>query len=97
MLVRVGRYEKSVFALQEAPSEFIADPIGLFRRDLARLEGLAYLIGDHIALLCSSGELPILALGKQKFHIRRLRVTGEGGHKFSGLRLVRIDRIFCPV
>ena len=43
MLVRVGRYEKSVFALQEAPSEFIADPIGLFRRDLARLDGLAYL------------------------------------------------------
>ena len=73
--VGMGSHKKSVPALEEAHGERIAHAVCFLRRDLAGLEGLAHLIGDHVALLLPAGEGFVLPLREQK-----LRVGGFGSH-----------------
>ena len=49
-LVRVGGNEKGVLALCPAHRRFIADAVGLLRRDLPGFERLADLIAQHIGI-----------------------------------------------
>ncbi len=63
LFVGVGTDDKGMVALGEALGKFIAELIGFLRCDLARLEGLANLICNHIAGLFPDGELPVLAIG----------------------------------
>ena len=60
--VGVGGNDKSVFPLGEAHPQLIADTVGLLRRDLARFEGLPYLIGDDIMLLAAARHVFVLPL-----------------------------------
>lgn len=46
--VNVGTDDESMFALCEAPGQFHAQPVGFFRRNLARNEGLPQVVSDHI-------------------------------------------------
>lgn len=81
----------------ESHGQFIAQPVGFLRRDLSRLKGLTYLIGNDITLVFLSGHLLILPLGKQKFHRRRLRLTGIGSDQLALLCLDGILRIVQPL
>ena len=55
--VGIGSHKKGVPALEEAHGERIAHAVCFLRRDLTGLKGLAHLIGDHVALLLSAGEV----------------------------------------
>ena len=60
--VGVGSNDKGVLAFGEAHPQLITDTVGLLRRDLARFEGLAYLVGDDIMLLAAARHVFILPL-----------------------------------
>ena len=53
--VRMRGHDEGMFTFQKAFRKFIADAIGRLRRDLSGPEGLANLIGNHIAALLSAG------------------------------------------
>jgi hypothetical protein len=59
--VAVSGNDKRMIAFQKTVGKFVADGIGFLRRNLARLEGLAHLIGDDLVLLRSPGVGLILA------------------------------------
>ena len=59
--VAVSGNDKRMIAFQKTAGKFIADGVGFLRRNLARLEGLAHLIGDNFMLLRSPGVGLILA------------------------------------
>lgn len=68
--VNMGYDEESVIPLRPAHGEFVADPIGRFRVDLAGLEALAQMIRQHVAFaIISSGDGRVLILGKQKLRV----------------------------
>ena len=60
--VGVGGNDKGVSAFCETHPQLIADTVGLLRRDLARFEGLPYLIGDDIMLLAAARHVFVLPL-----------------------------------
>ena len=74
---------KACFSLGKAHGRFIADFIGLLRCDLTGLKGLSDLIGDHIMSLRSASDILVLSLGKQKFLVTGLCITGIGADIFS--------------
>lgn len=88
--------EECVAALGEPHGEFVADPVSLLRRDLARLEGLTDLIGDDIAVSLAVPSC-IDSLGQFEFSRRRTRIALVGGDELPVLCLVRILRIVDPV
>lgn len=61
LYVAVSGNDKRMISLQKAAGKFIADGVGFLRRNLARLEGLAHLIGDNFMFLRSSGISSVLA------------------------------------
>ena len=77
--------------------KLIANFVGFLRRDLSGLEGLAHLVGDHVALLLPPGDALILAPGKSKLRRCRVRITGVGGDKFAIICLVRVFTVAGPV
>ena len=97
LFVGVGADEKSVPALQEAFGKFVADAVGLLRRNLSGLKGLPYLIGDDVAFLHPSGQLPVLPLGQGKFGNGGLRLAGERGDQCATLGLIRVHAVLRPV
>lgn len=95
-LVSMGGDSKGVLSLREAHSQFVPQPVGILRRDLARLKGLPYLIGDDISLVFLAGDLLVLPFGKQKLRRRCLRLAGVGSDQFSLFGLDGILRIIEP-
>ena len=63
LAVGMSTDEKLVLAFCPAHGQLIAHLVGFFRRDLARLEGLPYLVGDDVVFLAASGGLLVLPLG----------------------------------
>ena len=49
-LVDVGTDDESVLAFGKTPGQLHAQPVGFFRRDLARHKGLPQVVGDHVIL-----------------------------------------------
>ena len=97
LFVGMGADDKGMLAFQKAGGKFIAHLMRFRRRNLARLEGLAHLIGNHIVVLFPPGKLQILALGKQELCIYGVRVTGIGCHQLAAVRLVRVHAVIRPV
>lgn len=78
---------------------FIADAVGLLRRDLPGLEGLANLIAQHIRvppLLPACGSL-VLGLAQKALSIGGHVVAAVGRDQFAALRLVRVLPIVKPL
>ena len=88
-LVNVGRHNEGVFTLRPTHGSFIAYLIGFLRCDLTGLEGLTDLIGDHIVVLLSAGDVLILPLGQHKFLVSGFGVAFVGADEFT------IIRLFC--
>ncbi len=91
--VRVGANQKFVVAFQETHGKFITDLVGFLWGHFARLEGLAYLVGDHIVLLCPSGDVFILPFGKQKLRIGGVWVTLVCGDLFVVFGFTGVDGV----
>ena len=91
-LVCVGGNEKGVFALCPAHCRFIADAVGLLRRDLPGLERLADLIAQHIRvppLLPACGGL-VFGLAQKELGIGSHVVAAVGRDHLAALGLVRV-------
>ena len=82
VFVYMSTDKKCVFSFQKPFGQLIPDPVGFLRRDLTRLERLADLIGDHIAVLFASSDGFILPLGKKKLRIGGVRITLVCGDQF---------------
>ena len=97
-LVCVGGNEKGILPLCPAHRRFIADAIGLLRRDLPGLEGLANLIAQHIRvppLLPACGSL-VLGLAQKELSIGGHVVAAVGRDQFTALGLVRVLPVVKP-
>ncbi len=97
LTVNVGCYDKCMVALQEAHGQFSPYFIGFLWCNLTGLKGLANLIGNHIMLLLSAGDMLILSFSKQKFFVRSLWVTLIGTDKLAIIGLCLILRIVCTI
>ena len=64
--INVSCHNKGMISLEKAHSKFIADAVGLLRRDLTGLERLPHLISDHVAPLFPPGGSMVLSLGEKK-------------------------------
>ena len=95
--VRVRRNDKSVLAFREPHGKLITDLVGFLGSDLSGLEGLPYLISDHIAFLPASVYEIILPLGKHKFFICCQGAASIAADKLSLLGLVRVFNIVCAI
>lgn len=76
-------YHKRMISLQKAVGKFEADGIGFLRRNLARLEGLAHLIGDNFMFLRPPGISSVLAARQRKFRVGGMRIAGISGDEFA--------------
>ena len=62
LAVNMGRHNKGMVAFQKAHGQFSPYFIGFLRCDLSGLEGLAHMIGNHIMLMLSAGDVQIMSL-----------------------------------
>ena len=75
VFVYVGGEDKFIFAAQDLPRQFHADPVGFLRRDLPRLKRLDEVAAQVRALVDS------MAAGPCKFNVGGFRGAAEGGHQ----------------
>ena len=61
LYVAVSGNDKRMISLQKAVGKFVADAVGLLRRNLAGFERLTHLIGDDLVLLRSPSVGLVLA------------------------------------
>ena len=94
-LVDMGCNNESMVALRPAHCRFVAHLICFFRGYFSGLEGLAYLIGDHIVRSpLSAGPSLILPLGQKKLCVSNPAITLIAGDQSA---VVRLSRIFYIV
>ena len=89
--------KKSVAAFCETHGELVPYGVGFLRRDLARLERLAYLIGDYIIFLFPAGDGLVLPLGEKKLSIHNGGIAFIGADVFAVICLIGIFRIIGAV
>ena len=92
--VNVGADDKGVAALGKALGKLHPQPVGLLRGDLAGLEGLPHLIGQHIvpATAAPGGE-QVLLLGQHELGVGHAAVTAEAGDQPPAVGLLRVCRV----
>ena len=94
LLVNVSADDESVFPFGQRFGEVIADPVRCLRVDLAGLERLAKVIGDHIIFSrLPSRELGVLPLGKQKLLIGDGRIALIGRNQMTAIGLFGVLHI----
>lgn len=79
-LVGVGADEKLILALCPAHGGFVADPVGLFRRDLPLGKGLPDLIAQRPLLRRPARFRLILAFHQHELGVGGFRIAEIGGH-----------------
>ena len=85
--VNVSGEDKFIFAAQDLPRQFHADPVGFLRCDLPRLKRLDEVPAQVRSLVDG------VAAGPFKFNVGGLRCAAEGGHQQLSIRLVGIADI----
>ena len=91
--VAVSGNDKRMISLQKAVGKFVADGVGLLRRNLAGFERLTHLIGDDLVLLRSPGISSVLAARQRKFRVGGMRIAGISGDEFAIPCFVRVGCI----
>ena len=91
-LVRVSGNEKGILALCPAHRRFIADAVGLLRRDLPGFERLADLIAQHIRIppLLPARDGLVLCLCQQELGVGCAVVALIGGNELPALGFLRV-------
>ena len=87
ILVNVSGEDKFIFAAQDLPCQFHADPVGFLWRDLPRLKGLDQVAAQVRALVNRMAACPF------KFNVGGLGGAAEGGHQQFPVRLVGVADI----
>lgn len=87
ILVNVSGEDKFIFAAQDLPCQFHADPVGFLWHDLPRFKGLDQVTAQVCALVDGMAACPF------KFNVGGLGGAAEGGHQQLPVRLVRIADI----
>ena len=95
--VRMGCDDERVLPVCEAHRRFVSNPVRLFRRNLAGLEGLSDLVRDNISRNLPPGNAEILFLREQKFLIDSFRIAGVGGDILTILGFLPILCIVGPI
>ena len=95
--VRMGCHDKCMASFCKLLCQFITDLICFLRRDFSRFERLSDLIGNHILLLLSPGDMKILAFCKKEFFICSPRITLIGTDIFSVFCFSAVLSIFQSV
>ena len=93
-LVNVGTDKELILALRPAHSSFIADPVGILRGYLSRLERLAYLEEQRPSVNLPARFGLILAMYQQELRMCRGVVAEVRGHS---AQLFRVEGIFKPL
>ena len=88
--VGMGCHDEGMASLRESHRRFIANVVGLLRRDLTGLEGLPDLVGDDISLGPASGDAKIFLLGQQELLVHRFLITGVGRNQLAVFRLLAV-------
>ncbi|MPM44538.1 hypothetical protein SDC9_91216 [bioreactor metagenome] len=96
-LIDMGCYKKSVAALCPTHPQLVANTVGFLRLDLARLERLAYLIGDYIIFLFPAGDGLVLPFSEKKLRVHDGGVAFIGADVFAVVCLIGIFRIVGTV
>ena len=80
--VNVSANNKGVIAFGKPFGKFHAQPVGFFRRDFARTEGLTDMVSNHIVFSTHpSGGGNILTLGHNKFCVCDPAITLISGNE----------------
>ena len=87
ILVNVSGEDKFIFAAQDLPCQFHADPVGFLWRDLPRLKGLDQVAAQVRALVNGMAACPF------KFNVGGLGGASEGGHQQFSICLIGIADI----
>lgn len=87
ILVNVSGEDEFIFAAQDLPCQFHADPVGFLWRHLPRLKGLDQVAAQVCALVNSMAACPF------KFNVGGLGGAAEGGHQQFPIRLVGVADI----
>ena len=83
-LVYVSADHKGMIAFGKSLGKFHTQPVSFFRSNLARAEGLAHMIGNHIICTThSSGSGNVLPLCQKELRIRSPAVTHITGNEFA--------------
>ena len=93
----MGCYDKCMTLFCKTLCQFIADLIRFLGRDFSRLERLSDLIGDHILLLLSPGNMKILSFCKKEFFICSPGIAFIGTDIFSIFCFSSVLSIFQSV
>ena len=98
VLIYMGTDDKSMAAFCQLQCKLPPDLVCFFRRDLAGLEGLPEMVGDHIIhALVPPGQVRILPLGQKKFCISNPGVTLIAINEFPKIRFLWILHIINDV
>ena len=84
ILVNVSGEDKFIFAAQDLPCQFHADPVGFLWRDLPRFKGLDQVTAQVCALVDG------MAAGPGKFDVGGLGGAAERGHQQLPICLIGI-------
>ena len=95
--VRMRRHDEGVLSLCETEGCLIADPVGLLRRNLARLKGLTDLISNDVALIIPPGRHPVLTPHELELFSAGLRVTFIAGNQSALFCLLTVLRVADPL
>ena len=87
ILVNVSGEDEFIFAAQDLPCQFHADPVGFLWHDLPRFKGLDQVTAQVCALVDGMAACPF------KFNVGGLGGAAEGGHQQFPIRLVGVADI----
>ena len=87
ILVNVSGEDKFIFAAQDLPCQFHADPVGFLWRDLPRFKGLDQVAAQVRTFVNGMAACPF------KFNVGGLGGAAEGGHQQFPIRLVGVADI----
>ena len=87
ILVNVSGEDKFIFAAQDLPCQFHADPVGFLWHDLPRFKGLDQVTAQVCALVDGMAACPF------KFNVGGLGGAAEGEHQQFPVRLVGVADI----
>ena len=91
LTIRVRVDRESVAPFCETAGEFVTDPIGFLRRDLAGFERLPRVISDDVPLALSAAREGIVLLFRQKeLGLDRFGCAIICGDEFAALRFERV-------
>ncbi len=98
VFIHMGTDNKSMVSFRQLQCQLPPDPVRFFRRDLAGLERLPEMVGDHIIRApVTSGQVRILSFRQKELRIGNPGITLIPINEFSKICFLRILHIVNDV